>query len=102
MELLPKELRKILPPLYGQEGTDDPTVYVKFFTPDSIWTWFVTEGTEEEDDFRLFGYVQGQENEWGYFLLSELENARGPMGLKIERDLHFTPQPFNRINARNI
>ena len=27
----------------------------------------------------------------GYFLLSELAQARGPLGLPIERDLHFQP-----------
>ncbi len=97
MELLTDELRKILPPLYSQEKSDDPTVYIKFFTPDSNWTWFVTEGSEDEGDFRFFGYVQGQFDEWGYFLLSELKAARGPTGLAIERDLYFEPKPFSQI-----
>lgn len=100
MELLPEELRKMLPPLYGQDGTDDPIVYIKFFTPDSSWTWFVTEGSEDEGDFRFFGFIQGQEDEWGYFLLSELKAARGPHGLEIERDLYFNPRPFSQLNSR--
>jgi hypothetical protein len=99
MELLTEELRKILPPLYGQEGNDDPTVYIKFFTPDSNWTWFVTEGSEEDGDFRLFGFVQGQEAEWGYFALSELQAIRGPHGLEVERDLYFKPTPFSQIST---
>ena len=37
----------------------DPIVHTKFFTPDSNWTWYVTEGETEEDDFRFFGYVCG-------------------------------------------
>lgn len=57
MELLTDELRKILPPLYSQDGEEDPVVYVKFFTPDSNWTWYVTEGSEEDGEFRFFGYV---------------------------------------------
>src|SRR5258707_6542550 len=73
----------------------DPIVHVKFFTPYSNWTWYVTEGEAEEDDFRFFGYVCGMEEEWGYFVLSELESARGPLGLPIERHLHFTPGPFS-------
>jgi hypothetical protein len=100
VELLPEELRKMLPPLYGQDGTDDPIVYIKFFTPDSSWTWFVTEGSEDEGDFRFFGFIQGQEDEWGYFLLSELKAARGPHGLEIERDLYFNPRPFSQLNSR--
>lgn len=99
MELLPPELRHLLPPLYAQEKNDDPTVYIKFFTPDSNWTWYVTEGSADEEDFRFFGYVIGMEKEWGYFLLSELSAARGPMGLEIERDLYFIPKRFSEIRA---
>ncbi len=100
MKLLTQELRRRLPPLYAQENTKDPTVHCKFFTPDSSWTWLATEGSEEDGDFRFFGYVIGLEEEWGYFVLSELEAARGPMGLPIERDLYFKPGPFSAILKR--
>ena len=97
MKLLTEDLRKQLPPLYSQEHEADPIVYAKFFTPDSNWTWYVTEGSPEGDDFRFFGYVRGTEDEWGYFLLSELEKARGPHGLMIERDLHFKTGRFTDV-----
>ena len=97
MKLLPAELRASLPPLYAQEKMTDPIVHAKFFTPDSNWTWYVTEGEAEEDDFRFFGYVCGMEEEWGYFVLSELESVRGPLGLPIERDLYFRSGPFKKV-----
>lgn len=97
MELLSKETREALPKLYAQEGASDATVHVKYFTPDSSWTWYATEGEEAGDDFRFFGLVIGFEREWGYFMLSELEAARGPLGLPIERDLHFTPAPISEV-----
>ncbi len=97
MELLTEELRKTLPPVYSQEAEADPMVYAKFFMPDSTWTWYVTEGEAEGEDFRFFGYVRGQAEEWGYFLLSELEGARGPSGLPVERDLHFQPGRFTDL-----
>lgn len=97
MRLLTDDLKRTLPPLYGQEKVKDPTVHLKLFTPDSSWTWFVTEAGEEDGDVIFFGYVIGQEREWGYFSLRELEAARGPLGLKIERDLYFTPRPFSQI-----
>ena len=100
MQLLTAELRAVLPPLYAQEKTKDPIVHCKFFTPDSNWTWYVTEGQAEDDDFLFFGFVCGFEDEWGYFLLSELESARGPLNLPIERDLYFTPGPFGEIIKR--
>jgi hypothetical protein len=97
MQLLTDELRRQLPPLYSQEAEPDPKVLFKFFTPDSNWTWWATEGSQVGTDFKFFGFVRGFEDEWGYFLLSELESARGPLGLPIERDLHFTPGPFTDV-----
>ena len=97
MQLLTPELRAQLPKRYAQEDVPDPIVHCKFFTPDSNWTWYVTEGDEEDGDVRFFGYVIGFEKEWGYFMLSELEAVKGPLGLPIERDLYFTPTPFSEI-----
>jgi len=97
MELLTEELRQNLPALYAQEGNPDPVVHLKFFTPDSSWTWYATEGSPEGDDFIFFGYVIGFEREWGYFSLTELTQSRGPMGLPIERDLYFKPGLFSRV-----
>lgn len=101
MRLLTPELRARLPRLYAQEHQCDPMVYVKFFTPDGRWTWYVTEGEcEQYGDIRFFGFVVGLENEWGYFLLSDLESVRGPLGLPIERDTHFSPRPFSEIKKK--
>jgi hypothetical protein len=97
MKLLPEELRAQLPPLYAQEKIKDPIVHLKFFTPWAGWTWFITEGSPEDDDFIFFGYVIGQFKEWGYSSLNELESIRGPGGLTIERDLHFKPKPVSEI-----
>jgi hypothetical protein len=104
MKLLPEEIREQLPPLYSQDGKGGKAVaYVKFFTPSSSWTWFATEGepmfdeSSKEVDFKFFGLVEGFEKELGYFLLSELEEVRGPMGLPIERDLHFKPKTLEEI-----
>jgi hypothetical protein len=101
MQLLTEELRRELPALYSQEHVSDPVVQVKFFTPDSNWTWYATEGQPQGDDFIFFGYVVGQEREWGYFTLAEMESARGPFGLPIERDLCFTPGPFSRTAPKH-
>src|ERR1700730_10167519 len=104
MQLLTAELRASLPPLYSQESVPDPQIICKYFTPDSNWTWFVTEGSPDEDnpeDIRFFGFVIGMEEEWGYFMLSELESSRGPMKMPIERDLYFTAGPFSEVIARH-
>jgi hypothetical protein len=90
MKLLTDELRARLPPLYSQEAEAEPTVYAKFFLPGTGWTWYVTEGSPQGDDFLFFGFVFGLEAEFGYFLLSELESVRSPLGgLPVERDITF-------------
>jgi len=98
MKLLTTELRRKLPPLYGQDGKGgEAVVYAKYFTPDSSWTWYALEGSEEDGDFLFFGLVDGQERELGYFRLSELESARGPLGLAIERDRYWRPKKLKEI-----
>jgi len=96
MKLLTKELENQIPPLRTQEEKGmDAVVYAKFFTPDSNWTWYITE--YDPADRLFFGYVIGLENEFGYFSLDELESVKGPLGLPIERDLYFMPKPLSEI-----
>ena len=86
-KLLDQKSREKLPPLYSNEHHGLMAVArVKFFTPDSQWTWFATE-FDGVDLF--FGLVAGFEVELGYFSLAELETVRGPLGLPIERDLFY-------------
>ncbi|MCP4611776.1 MAG: DUF2958 domain-containing protein, partial [Planctomycetes bacterium] len=94
MKLLTEEIRKKLPPLYSQDGKGGKVVAsIKFFTPDSGFTWWITEGSPIKDesgnevDFHFFGLVEGQFKELGYVSLKELEEVRGPMGLPIEREV---------------
>ena len=96
MELLPDELRRKLPNLYDQEKLGpDAIAHIKYFTPDSSWTWYATE-FDGKDTF--FGLVDGFEKELGYFSLLELKAARGPLGLPIERDLYWSPKTLRVIS----
>ena len=93
--LLDPQSREKLPPLYsGEELGLMAMALVKFFTPDSNWTWFASE-FDGEDLF--FGLVEGLEVELGYFSLSEMQSVRGPLGLPIERDLHFKPKTLKAL-----
>ena len=100
MKLLTQEMRRTIPPLRSTEKQDDPTVVCKFFTPDSSWTWYVLEGSPEDDDFIFFGLVDGHFEELGNFCLSELQAVRGPLGLPIERDLWWHPAPLSSVQSR--
>lgn len=111
MSLLDAETRAQLPALYsGERDGLNALARVKFFTPDSSWTWYASEGSpvdgngyfdtdEEKVDYLFFGLVAGFEVELGYFALSELEAARGPLGLPIERDVFFEPKTLAELIA---
>jgi len=90
-----QQLRHELPAFYETDGEGDKAVAtMKFFTPWTSWTWYATEF---DGDDQCFGLIQGLEEELGYFSLRELESLRGPFGLRIERDLHFTPKPLGEL-----
>lgn len=100
MQLLPKAIAATLPPLYTTEEipVEQKVVYVKFFDPYTQWTWYASEYDPKERVF--FGYVLGQEKEWGEFSLDELESLMMPNGItpRIERGLDFTPTIFKDLN----
>jgi len=97
--LLDVDSREKLPPLYsGEELGLMALAIIKFFTPDSNWTWYASE-FDGNDIF--FGLVSGLAVELGYFSLSELQSVKGPLGLPIERDLHFTPQTLKELQEKH-
>ena len=92
MKMLTKENISSLPAIGSMDGKapENVPVVVKYFTPWSNWTWYVTEGEQREGgDWLFFGLVEGFEKELGYFTLSQLTEVKGPMGLRIERDRNF-------------
>ena len=100
MKLLTQEILNRLPPLYAQDGKGlDAIAHVKFFTPDAQWTWYATEYDPQDRIF--FGYVQGIEDEFGYFSLDELQEVRGVLALPVERDFYFKPTPLRAIVEKN-
>jgi len=94
MSLIPASLRAQLLE-NGERHTAgdsrDPLPVVKLFTPDAGATWLLTEldPTDQDLAFGLCDLGLGCP-ELGYVRLSELESVRGPLGLKVERDLYFT------------
>ena len=87
-----------IPGLRAQENADDPTVFVKLFTPASSWTWLLTEYDPAEQ--LAFGfcydasYPEGAE--LGYVSLLELKAIVQPGLPAVERDLQFRSQPLSR------
>jgi len=103
MKLLTKEIISKLPKLYSQEKVKDPICSLKFFTPDSSFTWYIIEGEYrgegEEKDFLMFGKVISHlcpDGELGYVSFNEISQVKGPFGLGVERDKWWKPQPLSQ------
>jgi hypothetical protein len=93
MKLLTNEVLKVLPPLNKGDGT----AYLKLFTPDANFSWFMTEFDPLEGVF--FGVVTGTSvyPELAYFDLEDLLKVRGKLGLPIERDIYFKPRKIYNV-----
>ncbi len=96
MELISEELLNKIPDLYETERSINPICHIKLFTPDSIFTWYIIE-ISKEDKHTCYGLVKGFESELGYFSLKELETIKGNLGLRVERDISFSPTALGII-----
>lgn len=87
--LLPKEIEKLLPPLYASEDKkkDEILVPLKIFDCGSHWTWYIYE--YDPKDKLFYAWVHGDFDEFGYVSLVELEGITNNFGLPLERDLYW-------------
>ena len=91
MKLLTEEQRTKLLANGTRRGADHKPV-VKWFNPCGSGTWLVSELDPEYPDECAFGLADlgFGTPELGSIGLLELTQYRGPFGLGIERDIHFT------------
>jgi hypothetical protein len=104
MNLIPDALRAQLLAngrLSVENERFDPPPVVKLFTPDAGATWLLTE-IDPDDLERAFGLCDLGLGfpELGYVSLAELATVRGPLGLAVERDLHFLGDKPISVYAR--
>ena len=88
MKLITEEIKTKLASNKGDANVDKP--YLKLFSPTGAATWLITEIVDEDTLFGLCDLGMGFP-ELGYVSLQELESIELPFGLKIERDMNFTP-----------
>lgn len=99
--LAPASVMGKLPPIGSTENTDDPIVYVKFFSPygNGAATWYLTEydpSTKEAFGWADLGMGGG---ELGYIDVEELEGMQKRGLPLIERDTSWRPVPLSKAKA---
>jgi hypothetical protein len=92
MKLLTKEIERKLRK-NGENRSDASEVMpvLKLFNPCGAATWLFTELDADGDTLYGLCDLGMQSPELGYASLTEIESVRLPFGLRIERDLHFSP-----------
>lgn len=96
-DYMPREIASSIPALYATDGglIGDKTAYLRYFMPFSGYTCYVLEA--DKDTGEMFALVtMGYEWELGYTSLEEIESVE-VRGLRIERDIHFTPTKLCQI-----
>lgn len=93
MQLITEAIRRVLVQngeSYARDPGFDPHPVVKLFTPDAAATWLIVSAEPDDPDI-LFGLCDLGAGfpELGSVLLSEIEEVRGRLGLRVERDLGF-------------
>ena len=101
MQLLPSDLRVVLPPIGSQANQAEPIIYAHFLVPDSPYHWYVAEGSPIADDFVFFGFHIGSEHEedwnWRKFRLSDLEAFGDRKGIVVVREPEFKAGRFTDV-----
>jgi len=82
--------RKLIANHAIDDGSTKPPL--KLFCPWGAATWLINSIDPDDHDY-AFGLCDlGMDiAELGYVDLKELRSIKGPFGLRIERDMHFTP-----------
>jgi hypothetical protein len=75
----------------GRDAEHDPRPVLKLFNPCGAATWLLTELLPDEDGELAFGLCDlgFGSPELGYVSLEEIRSTKLPLGLYIERDIHF-------------
>ena len=99
MLLMTKEITKKAQKQFSRGSDMAQNVVAKFFDPSGSWSWYLMNQDPDDPDY-LWGIVKGSEIEVGSFSLSELSTVKGALGIGMERDTGFTPQPAKEILER--
>ena len=97
MKLITNELINRFAQVGCQDREIDPICVARFFNAFGKGTWYATEYDPVTET--CFGYVQLFENEWGYFSIQELGEAKHPqLGIPvIERDRYYTESRISQL-----
>ena len=75
----------------SQKSMEEINIVMKLFNPMGAGTWYIYEHIEDDIYMAFVNLGDPMCAEMGTVSMTELMSLRLPMGLTIERDMHFDP-----------
>ena len=75
----------------SQKSMADIKIVMKLFNPQGAGTWYIYEKLNEDHYMAFVNLGDPDMAEMGTVSMHELMSLRLPLGMKIERDMHFDP-----------
>lgn len=97
IDILKEILKHNLPKLHATDNEENPLVRAKLFLANFSWVWYAIEFDSKNT---CYGYVVGNDDELGYFTLSELYTVQDKVGTPIEIDIFFDPIRLHELQRR--
>jgi len=95
-QLLPSGVARKIPAIYSQENEDDPIAWVKFFSPYTNATWYITEYDPSSGEAFGWADLGMGGGELGYISVRELEGLQKRGLPLVERDLYWKPRKLSQ------
>ncbi len=93
MELLTREDKRRIPQFEMTQDAVDPVVSVLLHMPTLDWTWYVIECNGKDEVFAL---EERERAKWGFYNLPQLQDLRGPFGLRVQQVQRYQPLPLSQ------
>ena len=95
-ELMPMSVARKIPAIYSQDDVDDPTAWVKLFSPYSGAVWYITEYNPSSKEAFGWAELHPGGGELGYIDIGDLEGLNRNGLPLVERDLYWRPRSLSQ------
>ena len=99
-ELIPQELRDMIPSLYRTRRDSDPIVWIRFYSPFFNWRWYIIEAEHVDRVLIFYGWMIHTTEPQGRFIRSDLASMRAYFGITIERDSQFAACRLSQVQQK--
>lgn len=99
-DLIPQNVAGQIPTLHDAWDNKPLTVFLKWFTPDGPFTWYVTCWDKQDTVWAYVVNTAWAIQEQGVVSIQEIKSVRGALNLPVERDIIWKATPLTEVIKR--